>query len=61
MTKLVLPELERAGLLGRLEARTEFPGDYNTEAQQRGCRAMLALGKIDVAALQRPTTNVAAV
>jgi predicted 3-demethylubiquinone-9 3-methyltransferase (glyoxalase superfamily) len=30
----------------------ELSGDYTTEANQRVCRAMLAMGKIDVAALQ---------
>jgi len=30
----------------------ELSGDYSTEANQRVCQAMLAMGKIDVAALQ---------
>jgi predicted 3-demethylubiquinone-9 3-methyltransferase (glyoxalase superfamily) len=34
---------------GELE---ELSGDYSTEANQRVCRAMLTMGKIDVAALQ---------
>ena len=30
----------------------ELCGDYSTEANQRACRAMMTMGKIDVAALQ---------